>query len=106
MQILSASTTMTLCDLAFTADLASLALGHRAPDTELLARNDGELEALSAHRTLATDLLSGARGCTSFREKEVRVCAATIGEILPGKVNTFSLQDFYEVWKHVNSVNL
>ena len=104
--MLSTGATMASGDLALAADLAPFPLRHRTPDTELLAGNDGELEAFSAHGALATDLLCGARGCTSFREEEVRVCAATIGKILPGKIHTFGLQDFYEVWKHVNSVNL
>jgi hypothetical protein len=97
---------MTRCDLAFTTDLAPFSLRHRTPDTELLARHDGEFETLSAHRTFTTNLFCDARRCTSFREEEVRVCAATVGKILPGEVSAFGLEDFYEVWEHVNSVNL
>jgi hypothetical protein len=82
---------MTRCDLAFPTNLASLSLGHGTPDAELLAGNDGELETFSAHGTLATDLLRCARRCTSLREEEVRVCAATIGEVLPGKLRGFGL---------------
>jgi len=106
MQILSTGAAVARCDLAFAANLAPLALGHGTPDPELLARNDRELKALGSHRAFAANLFRCARGCTTLGEEKVRVCSAAIGEILPGHVYAISLQGFYEVWEHVNSVDV
>ena len=102
----SAGATMASGDLTFSPDLAPFTLGHGSPDPELLAGNDGEFETLGSHRTLPADLFCGARGCTSFREEQVGIRAATIGEILPGQIYALSLQNFYEVRKHVYSVDV
>jgi hypothetical protein len=102
----STSATSLRCDLAFAADLAPFSFRHRAPDPELLTRNDGELETLSADRTLSADLFCRARRCTSLRKEQVGIRTATIGEILPGQIYAISLQNFYEVRKHVYSVDV
>jgi hypothetical protein len=93
-------------DLTFPADLSPLAFRHGSPYPEFLTGNDGELETLGAHRTLPANLFCGARRCTSFREEQVWVRAAAIGEILPGQIYAISPQDFYEVRKHVYSVDV
>jgi hypothetical protein len=95
---MSAGATTARCDLAFAPDLSPFSLRHRAPDTELLAGHYGELEAFSADRTLSTDLFRGARRGATFREEQIRVCTATVGEVLPGHVYAVGLQGFYEVW--------
>ena len=68
------------------ADAAALTLGEPAPDAELLAVLEGELEALLAHDAPAADLLGLARRGAPLGEEEVGIDAEAVGVVLPAVI--------------------
>ena len=65
------------------ADAAPLPLGQPAPDAELLAVREGELEAVLPHHAAPTDLLGLPGGRSPLGEEQIGVDAQAVGLVLP-----------------------
>ena len=68
------------------ADAPALTLGEPAPDAELLAVLEGELEALLANDAPAAHLLRLARRGAPLGEEEVGIDAEAVGVVLPAVI--------------------
>src|SRR4051794_18333719 len=64
----------------------TLPLAHAAPDAELLAVDEGVLQAVLTDDAASTDLLGLARGRATLGEEEVRVDAEAVRVVLPGTI--------------------
>ena len=73
-------------DCALFADLPAFPLGETAPDPELLAADDGELEALDANFAGRADRFGLARGSAAFRKEQIGVGASAAGVVLPREI--------------------
>ncbi len=71
---------------ALLADPSSLPLREAAPDTELLALQQGELEAFHPHLAGSADRLRLAGRGTALGEEKVGVGALAVGLFLPAEV--------------------
>ena len=67
-------------------DAAPFTLAEPAPDAELLAVTEGELEALLAHHAAAADLLGLPRRCAPLGKEQVGIDAEAVGMLLPALV--------------------
>src|SRR5699024_6091808 len=66
--------------------LAPLALGQSAPDTEALVVGEGVLQALLAHLAADADLLGLSRGSALLREEGLRIRLGAERTLLPGQL--------------------
>src|SRR5438309_11116083 len=69
------------------ADAAALALAHAAPDPELLAVLQGELEAILTDDAPAADLFGLPGRRPSLRKEQVRIHAEAVGQVLPAPLS-------------------
>jgi hypothetical protein len=84
-------------DLALAPNPSPLSFREPSPDAEFLAVDDGELQAIGTYCALPADLFRRPRRCASFREEQVGIGAATIGQVLPREIN---VKSFDELVKH------